>query len=144
MNLPYHQIIWLTSFILTVFTFNASGIPSDTKQILSLIKDMKVLNGKYSAKLTNLESLIHEKKIIKYDKGLDKYRSDHKQRLKIVSKMPNNESLNTIVVRAKLPNGSKMYYFLQKKFFIFVCRLFVPCEVLLTNWISVTLPPESM
>ena len=39
---------------------------------------------------------------------------------------------------------SKMYYFLQKKFFIFVCRLFVPWEVLLTNWTSVTLPSESM
>ena len=105
MNPAIHQIIWLTSFILTVFTFNASGIPSDTKQILSLIKDMKVLNGKYSAKLTNLESLVHDKKIIKHDKGLEKYRSDHKQRLKIVSKLPKNESLETITVRAKLPNG---------------------------------------
>ena len=105
LNPAFHQTIWLTSSILTVFTLNTSGIPSDTEQILSILKDMKVLTRNYSAKLTNLESLIHNKSV---PKVLDKYRSqhsDHKQGLKILSKMPNNESLDRIMVKAKLPKG---------------------------------------
>ena len=70
MNPTFHQTIWLTSSILTVFTLNTSGIPSDTEQILSILKDMKVLTRNYSAKLTNLESLIHNKSVPKVQNKL--------------------------------------------------------------------------
>ena len=92
MNPAFHQTIWLTSSILTVFTLNTSGIPSDTEQILSILEDMQVLTRKYSAKLTNLETLLHNKSV---PKVLDKYRSqhsDHKQGLKILSKCPITKS----------------------------------------------------